>query len=124
MAMAIRAAIHAVPVQLARDPALDVGHHAHELADLFHIATARGSPGTYRQTAATGAANEDLPWEGTGLAWSAVALAGMIAVLGPPLQWPAWTMDISPFTQTPSCPAARLRRGLMAVIHRRAGRPS
>ena len=39
MAMAIRAAINAVPAQLARDPALDVGHHARELADLFHIAT-------------------------------------------------------------------------------------
>jgi AcrR family transcriptional regulator len=39
MAMAIRAAINAVPAQLARDPPLDVGHHAHELADLFHIAT-------------------------------------------------------------------------------------
>jgi TetR/AcrR family transcriptional regulator, fatty acid metabolism regulator protein len=39
MAMAIRAAINAVPMQLARDPALDVDHHAHELADLFHLAT-------------------------------------------------------------------------------------
>ena len=46
MAMAIRAAINAVPAQLARDPALDVGHHARELADLFHIATRPGeSPG-------------------------------------------------------------------------------
>jgi AcrR family transcriptional regulator len=42
MAMAIRAAINAVPSQLARDPAMDVGHHAHELADLFHIATRPG----------------------------------------------------------------------------------
>jgi AcrR family transcriptional regulator len=42
MAMAIRAAINAVPAQLARDPAFDVGHHAHELADLFHIATRPG----------------------------------------------------------------------------------
>src|SRR6516165_2373381 len=42
MAMAIRAAINAVPAQLARNPALDVGHHAHELADLFHIATRPG----------------------------------------------------------------------------------
>ena len=39
MAMAIRAAINAVPAQLARGSALDIGHHAHELADLFHIAT-------------------------------------------------------------------------------------
>ena len=42
MAMAIRAAINAVPAQLARDPALDTGHHARELADLFHIATQSG----------------------------------------------------------------------------------
>jgi AcrR family transcriptional regulator len=42
MAMAIRAAINAVPAQLARDPALDVGHHARELADLFHRATRPG----------------------------------------------------------------------------------
>jgi hypothetical protein len=47
-----------------------------------------------------------LPWESTGLAWSAVALAGVIAVLGPPLQWPTWTMDISPFTQTPKLPGS------------------
>ena len=41
-AMAIRAAINAVPAQLARDPALDIGHHAHEIADLFHRATRPG----------------------------------------------------------------------------------
>jgi hypothetical protein len=45
-----------------------------------------------------------LPWEAAGLAWSTVALAGVITVFGPPLQWPAWTMDISPFTQTPKLP--------------------
>jgi AcrR family transcriptional regulator len=46
MAMAIRAAINAVPMQLARDPALDVGHHARELADLFQVATGPGkAPG-------------------------------------------------------------------------------
>jgi TetR/AcrR family fatty acid metabolism transcriptional regulator len=39
MAMAIRAAVNAVPAQLAQDPALDVGHHARELADLFRRAT-------------------------------------------------------------------------------------
>jgi putative exporter of polyketide antibiotics len=33
-----------------------------------------------------------------------VALAGVITVFGPPLQWPAWTTDISPFTQTPKLP--------------------
>jgi AcrR family transcriptional regulator len=43
MAMVIRAAINAVPAQLARDPALDVTHHAREIADLFHIATRPGS---------------------------------------------------------------------------------
>jgi TetR/AcrR family transcriptional regulator, fatty acid metabolism regulator protein len=42
MAMAIRAGINAVPMQLARDPALDVGHHARELAGLFEIATRPG----------------------------------------------------------------------------------
>jgi AcrR family transcriptional regulator len=42
LAMAIRAAINAVPAQLARDPALDIGHHARELADLFHVATRPG----------------------------------------------------------------------------------
>ena len=39
MAMAIRAAIDAVPLQLARNPGLDIGYHGRELADLFHIAT-------------------------------------------------------------------------------------
>jgi AcrR family transcriptional regulator len=42
MATAIRAAINAMPAQLARDPALDVGRHARELADLFHTATRPG----------------------------------------------------------------------------------
>jgi TetR/AcrR family fatty acid metabolism transcriptional regulator len=42
VAMAIRAAINAVPAQLARDPALDVGHYAREIADLFHLATRPG----------------------------------------------------------------------------------
>src|SRR5215813_197629 len=45
-----------------------------------------------------------LPWESTALAWTAVALAGVIAVFGPPLQWPAWMMDISPFTHIPKLP--------------------
>ena len=42
MAMAIRVAINAVPAQLARDPALDIGHYAREIADLFHLATRPG----------------------------------------------------------------------------------
>jgi hypothetical protein len=47
-----------------------------------------------------------LPWESTALAWSAVALAEVVAVFGPPLLWPGWMMDISPFTQTPKLPGA------------------
>ena len=39
MAVAIRAALDAVPLRLARDPGLDLGHYARELADLFHLAT-------------------------------------------------------------------------------------
>ena len=39
MAMAIRAALDAVPLLLASDPGLDVGHYGRELADLFHLAT-------------------------------------------------------------------------------------
>ena len=42
MAVAIRAAINAVPAQLTRDPVLDIGHHARELTDMFHIATRPG----------------------------------------------------------------------------------
>ena len=42
MAMAIRVAINAVPAQLARGSALDIGHYARELADLFHVATRPG----------------------------------------------------------------------------------
>ena len=38
------------------------------------------------------------------LAWTVMALVAVIAVFGPPLQWPAWVMDISPFTQTPKLP--------------------
>ena len=45
-----------------------------------------------------------LPWESTALAWTAVALAGVIAVFGPPLQWATWMMDISPFAQIPKLP--------------------
>ena len=39
MALAIRAAIDSVAPLLARDPGLDAGHHARELADLFLRAT-------------------------------------------------------------------------------------
>jgi hypothetical protein len=45
-----------------------------------------------------------LPWESIALAWTAVALVGVIAVFGPPLQWAAWIMDISPFTRIPKLP--------------------
>jgi hypothetical protein len=47
-----------------------------------------------------------LPWESVALAWTAVSLVGVIAVFGPPLQWQAWVMNISPFTQTPKLPGA------------------
>ena len=33
-----------------------------------------------------------------------MTLVGVIGVFGPPLQWPAWMMDISPFTQVPKLP--------------------
>jgi hypothetical protein len=49
-----------------------------------------------------------LPWESTALAWTAVALVGVIGVFGPPLQWPSWMMDISPFTQIPKLPGGTL----------------
>jgi TetR/AcrR family transcriptional regulator, fatty acid metabolism regulator protein len=51
MALAIRAAIDSVAPLLARDPGLDVGHHARELADLFLRATSpEGShPVAHRQ---------------------------------------------------------------------------
>jgi ABC-2 type transport system permease protein len=45
-----------------------------------------------------------LPWEATALAWSVVAVVGVIALLGPSLQWPPAAMDLSPFTQTPKLP--------------------
>jgi hypothetical protein len=41
MAMAIRAAIDEVTPRLARDPGLDVAHHARELASLFVVLSAR-----------------------------------------------------------------------------------
>jgi hypothetical protein len=40
-----------------------------------------------------------------------VALTGVIAVFGPPLQWPPWMTDISPFTQTPKLPGAAVSAG-------------
>lgn len=46
MAGAIRAAIDAVPRALARDPSLDVEHHARELATLFDLATRSAGPRT------------------------------------------------------------------------------
>ena len=52
-----------------------------------------------------------LPWESVALAWTAMTLVGVIAVFGPPLQWPAWMTDISPFTQTPKLPGAAVSAG-------------
>ena len=48
MAMAIRAALDAVPPLLARDPDLDIGRYGRELADLFGAAVRPGEshPGT------------------------------------------------------------------------------
>jgi TetR/AcrR family transcriptional regulator, fatty acid metabolism regulator protein len=48
MAMAIRAALDAVPPRLARDPQLDIGRYGRELADLFGAAVRPGEshPGT------------------------------------------------------------------------------
>jgi ABC-2 type transport system permease protein len=45
-----------------------------------------------------------LPWEATALAWSVLALAGVIALFGPSLGWPAVLTDLSPFTQAPKLP--------------------
>ncbi|HUB21241.1 MAG TPA: ABC transporter permease [Streptosporangiaceae bacterium] len=45
-----------------------------------------------------------LPWESTAVAWGVLALVAFIALLGPSLQWPAATLDISPFTQVPKLP--------------------
>jgi len=50
-----------------------------------------------------------LPWESVALGWTAVAIVAVIAVFGPPLQWPTWMMDISPFTHTPKLPGAAVR---------------
>jgi TetR/AcrR family transcriptional regulator, fatty acid metabolism regulator protein len=49
MAMAIRAALDAVPPRLARDPDLDIGRYGRELADLFGAAVRPGkaSPGPH-----------------------------------------------------------------------------
>jgi TetR/AcrR family transcriptional regulator, fatty acid metabolism regulator protein len=50
MAVTIRAAIDSVAPLLARDPVLDVGHHARELADLFLRATSPEGPAARRQS--------------------------------------------------------------------------
>jgi TetR/AcrR family transcriptional regulator, fatty acid metabolism regulator protein len=42
MALAIRAALDAVPARLARDPSLDLDHYGRELAGLFQVATSDG----------------------------------------------------------------------------------
>lgn len=52
IALAIRAALDAVPARLARDPDLDLDHYGRELADLFQLATQPGGsqPGTGTHT--------------------------------------------------------------------------
>ena len=57
MAMAIRATLDAVPARLARDPGLDLGRYARELADLFGIATRTGE--SHPRTAAREQSAED-----------------------------------------------------------------
>ena len=66
-----------------------------------------------------------LPWESIALAWTAVALVGVIAVFGPPLQWPAWMMGISCETaraedplsdEIVNFPTALLQCGLSGVV--------
>jgi AcrR family transcriptional regulator len=44
MAVAIRAAIDAVPPRLASDPDLDIDNYAREIATTFHLATRRSAP--------------------------------------------------------------------------------
>jgi TetR/AcrR family transcriptional regulator, fatty acid metabolism regulator protein len=57
MALAIRAALDAVPARLAREPGLDLGRYGRELADLFLAATrgrsATGTAPTPRSTSAS-----------------------------------------------------------------------
>lgn len=50
MAMAIRAAIDAVPPRLAQDPGLDLGHQGRELATLFDLATRNQAVGARRRS--------------------------------------------------------------------------
>jgi ABC-2 type transport system permease protein len=40
-----------------------------------------------------------------------VVLVGLIAVFGASLLWPAWMMDISPFTQIPRLPGGTVSAG-------------
>jgi AcrR family transcriptional regulator len=49
MAMAIRAAIDAVPPRLAREPGFDLAHYARELAGIFDLATSPPRPAAARQ---------------------------------------------------------------------------
>jgi TetR/AcrR family fatty acid metabolism transcriptional regulator len=50
MALAIRAALDAVPARLARDPDLDLAHYGRELADLFQLAIQPGESQPGRTT--------------------------------------------------------------------------
>ena len=49
-----------------------------------------------------------LPWESVAVAWTALALTGVITVFGTALQWPAWLTDVSPFSETPKLPGGTL----------------
>ena len=74
-----------------------------QLPQLLGAALARW-PATLVLAALAAALFGLLPWEATALAWSVLALAGVIAVFGPSLLWPAVLIDLSPFTQTPKLP--------------------
>jgi ABC-2 type transport system permease protein len=81
-----------------------------QVPSLLGAALAR-LPATLVLTAVAVALFGLLPWACVALAWTVVALTGVIAVFGPALQWPAWMMDISPFSQTPKLPGAAVPTG-------------
>jgi ABC-2 type transport system permease protein len=45
-----------------------------------------------------------LPRLAPGLSWGAVAYVVVIAIVAPPLDWPDWASDLSPFAWTPLAP--------------------
>jgi ABC-2 type transport system permease protein len=57
-----------------------------------------------------------LPWEATALAWSVLALTGVIALFGPSLLWPAVLIDLSPFTEIPKLPGGPVTAAPLAWL--------